>query len=44
MTIAVIVASLPLYRVFLTRKGRQYLISRGSTDHYKDIGGGQTSV
>lgn len=42
VTIAVIVASSPLYRFFLTRKGRQYLISRSSTDHYKDIGGGQT--
>lgn len=45
VTIAVIVESLPLYRVLLTRKGRQYLISRGSMGRYKDIGGGgQASV
>lgn len=37
VTIAVIVASLPLYRILLTSKGRKSLISRGSTGRYKDM-------
>ena len=45
VTIAVIVASLPLYRVLLTSKGRQSLMSRSSMGRYKDMsGGGQTGV
>ena len=44
VTIAVIVASLPLYRVLLTSKGRKYLISRGSMGRYNDISDGQTGV
>ncbi|KAL8721134.1 MAG: hypothetical protein Q9225_002117 [Loekoesia sp. 1 TL-2023] len=37
VTIAVIVASLPLYRVFLSAKGRNSLRSRLSMSRYKDI-------
>lgn len=37
VTIAVIVSSLPLYRVLLTNKGRNSLMSRLSGDRYKDI-------
>ena len=44
VTIAVIVASLPLYRVLLTSKGRKSLISRGSMGRYKDMSDGQTAV
>ena len=40
VTIAVIVASLPLYRILLTSKGRKSLISRGSTGRYKDMSDG----
>ncbi|KAL8728534.1 MAG: hypothetical protein Q9166_005356 [cf. Caloplaca sp. 2 TL-2023] len=36
VTIAVIVASLPLYRVLITRKGRRSLLSRLSMERYKD--------
>lgn len=42
VTIAVIVASLPLYRILLTSKGRKSLISRGSAGRYKDMSDGQT--
>lgn len=38
VTIAVIVASLPLYYVLLTHKGRQTLISHGDWSRHKDIG------
>ncbi len=44
VTIAVIVGSLPLYRVLLTSKGRKSLISRVSTGRYKDMSDGQTGV
>lgn len=49
VTIAVIVASLPLYRALLTSKGRKSLLSktllsRGSTGHYKDMGDSQSGV
>ena len=45
VTIAVIVASLPLYRVLLTTKGRATLISLGSSiGRYKDMGDSQTGV
>ena len=44
VTIAVIVASLPLYRVLLTSKGRKYLVSRGRMGRYNDISDGQTGV
>ena len=37
VTIAVIVASLPLYRVLITRKGRQNLLSRLSMERYKHM-------
>lgn len=37
VTIAVIVGSLPLYRVLITRKGRTTLLSALSGDRYKDI-------
>ncbi|KAI4110553.1 MAG: hypothetical protein LQ345_006978 [Seirophora villosa] len=38
VTIAVIVASLPLYRVLLTPKGRNNIRSRLSGERYKDVG------
>ena len=44
VTIAVIVASLPLYRVLLTSKGRKSLLSRSSIGRYKDMGDDQTGV
>lgn len=44
VTIAVTVASLPLYRVLLTSKGRKSLISRSSMGRYKDMSNGQTGV
>lgn len=44
VTVAVIVASLPLYRVLLTKKGRKYLVSRGSARRYKDISIGQSGI
>ena len=44
VTIAVIVASLPLYRVLLTPKGRSTLMSRLSIDRYKDIEGSPEST
>lgn len=44
VTIAVMVGSLPLYRVLLTSKGRQSLISRGSMRRFKDMSDGQTGV
>ena len=44
VTIAVMVASLPLYRVFFTTKGRKSLMSRRSKDRYKDMSDGQTEV
>ncbi|KAL8849248.1 MAG: hypothetical protein Q9221_005778 [Calogaya cf. arnoldii] len=37
VTIAVIVASLPLYRVLITRKGRRSLLSRLSMERYKNM-------
>lgn len=37
VTIAVIVASLPLYRVLITRKGRRSLMSRLSMERYKSM-------
>lgn len=37
VTVAVNVASLPLYRVLLTSKGRKSLMSRLSMERYKDI-------
>ncbi|KAL8878489.1 MAG: hypothetical protein Q9198_003707 [Flavoplaca austrocitrina] len=37
VTIAVIVASLPLYRVLITRKGRRNLLSRLSMERYKHM-------
>ncbi|KAL8986922.1 MAG: hypothetical protein Q9169_008745 [Polycauliona sp. 2 TL-2023] len=37
VTIAVIVASLPLYRVLITRKGRRSLLSRLSMERYKHV-------
>ena len=45
VTIAVIVASLPLYRVLLTSKGRKGLISRASSMvRHKDMSNDQTGV
>jgi hypothetical protein len=44
VTVAVIVASLPLYRVLLTQKGRIYLVSRGSAGRYKTISNGPSGV
>ena len=44
VTVAVIVASLPLYRVLFTSQGRKTLISFGSTDRYKNISDDQTRV
>lgn len=45
VTIAVIIASLPLYRVLLTSKGRQILLSHTSLmGHYRDMSDGQTGV
>lgn len=44
VTIAVLVASLPLYRVLLTSKGRKYLVSRGSMGRYNNISDRQTGV
>ena len=44
VTIAVIVASLPLYRALLTSKGRKSLLSRSSMGHYKDMSDDQTAV
>ena len=44
VTIAVIVASLPLYRVLLTSKGRQSLLSRSLLGRYKDMSPEQTAV
>ena len=44
VTIAVIVGSLPLYRVLLTSKGRKSLISRSSMRRFKDMSDGQTGV
>lgn len=44
VTIAVMVASLPLYRVLLTSKGRKSLLSRASMGRYKDMSDGQTGV
>ncbi|KAL8835445.1 MAG: hypothetical protein Q9170_003322 [Blastenia crenularia] len=43
VTIAVIVASLPLYRVLLSAKGRNSLMSRLSIDRYKDLETSNTS-
>lgn len=37
VTVAVIVASLPLYRVLLTTKGRKSLMTRLSMERYKDM-------
>ncbi|KAI4100418.1 MAG: hypothetical protein LQ339_005479 [Xanthoria mediterranea] len=37
VTIAVTVASLPLYRVLITRKGRRSLLSRLSMERYKNM-------
>ncbi|KAL8920775.1 MAG: hypothetical protein Q9208_006105 [Pyrenodesmia sp. 3 TL-2023] len=37
VTVAVIVASLPLYRALLTSKGRNSLLSRLSGERYKDV-------
>ena len=44
VAIAVIVASLPLYRVLLTDKGRQTLMSRVSLTRYKDYIDSETAV
>lgn len=44
VTIAVIVASLPLYRVLLTSKGRKSLMSHSSIGRYKDMSDDQTGV
>ena len=44
VTIAVNVASLPLYRVLLTTKGRETLMSRVSLTRYRDGGNSQTGV
>ena len=44
VTIAVMVGSLPLYRVLLTSKGRKSLISRSSMRRFKDVSDGQTGV
>ncbi len=44
ITMAVIVASLPLYRVLLTSKGRKSLLSRSSMNRYKDMSDDQTGV
>lgn len=45
VTIAVIVASLPLYRVLLTNKGRKSLLSHTSLlGRYKDMSDSQTAV
>ena len=44
VTIAVIVASLPLYRALLTSKGRKSLLSRGSMGQYNDMSDSQTGV
>lgn len=44
VTIAVIVASLPLYRALLSSKGRKSLMSRGSMGRYNDMSDGQTEV
>ena len=46
VTMAVIVASLPLYRVLLSSKGRKSLLSRsGLMGRYRDMSdGGQTGV
>ncbi|KAL8860979.1 MAG: hypothetical protein Q9178_002492 [Gyalolechia marmorata] len=37
VTVAVIVSSLPLYRVLITRKGRRSLLSRLSMERYKNM-------
>ncbi|KAL8669417.1 MAG: hypothetical protein Q9168_005993 [Polycauliona sp. 1 TL-2023] len=37
VSIAVIVASLPLYRVLITRKGRRSLLSKMSIERYKHM-------
>ena len=44
VTIAVIVASLPLYRALLSSKGRKSLISYVSIGHYKTMNDNQTAV
>ena len=44
VTIVVMVASLPLYRVLLTGKGRETLMSRVSLVRYKDMLDSQTGV
>ena len=44
VTIAVIVASLPLYRVVLSRKGRKNLVSRVSIGRYKTMSDDTTAV
>ena len=44
VTIAVMVASLPLYRAFLSSKGRKSLISHISIGRYKNMSDDQTAV
>ena len=44
VTIAVIVASLPLYRALLSSKGRKSLISYVSIGRHKDMSNDQTAV
>ncbi|KAL9594394.1 MAG: hypothetical protein Q9219_007053 [cf. Caloplaca sp. 3 TL-2023] len=44
VTVAVIVAALPLYRVLLTPKGRSTLKSRLSIERYKDMDGSPEST
>lgn len=44
VTIAVMVASLPLYRALLTSKGRKSLLSRTSMGRYKYMNNRQTGV
>ncbi|KAL6718185.1 hypothetical protein ACLMJK_004273 [Lecanora helva] len=44
VTIAVIIASLPLYRVLFTTKGRKMLVSRVSVSRYRDISHGDSGV
>ena len=44
VTIAVIVASLPLYKVLLTPKGRQSLLSRSLLGRYKDMSHDQSAA
>lgn len=44
VTIAVIVASLPLYRALLTSQGRKSLVSRVSIGRYKTMSDDQTAV